>query len=510
MKSWSLNRRTFLRGAGGVSIGLPLLNAMMVDKVGAQAPAIRRFLLWSENNGMVMGAWRPTGGVSDFKLGKLHASLEPFRNQMLILSGLANKPARDNGTTSVHQNNSAIATGGYFTMGGVWGTEQQVLPAGTGITNPTFYSIDQRLCQEKQYQGALAAQFPSYQFGVQVSDVPSTSARINYKYTTTPGQVQDKSDGNKLIPQYEGAHVESNPQQAFKDLFGSFVPDAGGPGGTAEEQAAAAARRALKRKSVLDYVGDSYDGLMPKVGTEDKQRLNEHLGLVRQLELQVAAIPPDIANSASCKVPDSTKLPSGRPCKEEDQGTGSGGPKNVNGCTGDLFEPIGKAQMELIAMAFSCDLIRVGTMQWSMAGNRVGFGHIGAGGATHHDLSHAQDNQKLETIHTWYATMMAHMLGRLQSVVEPDGGTLLDKTGIFWTNELSNGSSHSKEDIPLMLLGGAAGALKPGRYLKFDGQDRSNTDLLLGILHAYGVMDQRYGDIRGEEKGWLQGPLDIG
>ncbi|MEO8180987.1 MAG: DUF1552 domain-containing protein [Deltaproteobacteria bacterium] len=485
---------------------------MLPRQLSAQAAQpTRRFLLWSENNGNVMNAWRPSGGVTDFALGRLHASLEPYRNQLLILSGLSNKSARDSKTGSaVHQGNAGIATGGCNSMGGIWGTEQQVLAPGTGLTNPTFYSIDQRMCQEPAYQGALAAQFQSYQFGVQVSDVPATTARVNYKYTLSPGVVQDRSDNNNPIPQYEGTHVESNPQQAFKDLFGALAtgqPTPGGPG-SAEEQAAATARQIRKRVSVLDYVKDSYTGLLLKVGTEDQRRLNEHLELIRKLELQVAAIPPDIATSASCRRPDGSTLPSGRPCKEEEQGTVSG-PGNIDGCTGDLFEPIGKAQMDLLTMAFSCDLVRVSTMQWSMAGNRVGFGHIGAGGATHHDLAHAQD-PKLEIIHTWYATMMAYMIGKLASVVEPDGGTLLDKTGILWVNELSTGATHSKEDIPLMLIGGAAGALKPGRHLDFRGQDRSTTDLLLSILHSYQIMDQRFGDIRGEALGWLQGPLDLG
>ncbi len=512
MKSWYVNRRTFLRGAGGVTIGLPLLNAMLPGPAGAQAAQpTRRFLLWSENNGTVMDAWRPSGGVTDFTLGRLHASLAPYRDQLLILSGLHNKCARDSKTdAAVHQANAGIATGGYNTMGGVWGTEQQVLSPGTGMTNPTYYSVDQRLCREPAYQGALAAIFPSYQFGVQVSDIPATSARVNYKYTATPELVKDKSDNDNQIPQYEGAHVESNPQQAFKDLFGALatgMPTPGGPG-TAEEQVAAAQRKLAKRRSVLDYVGDSYSGLISKVGTEDQRRLNEHLQLIRQLELQVAAIPADIANLASCHPPDGATLPSGRPCKEEEQGTSSG-PNGIMGCTGDLFEPIGKAQMDLLAMAFSCDLVRVSTMQWSMAGNRVGFGHIGAGGATHHDLAHASD-PKLEIIHSWYASMVAYMIEKLKSVVEPDGKTLLDNTGILCVNELSTGATHSKEDIPMMLIGGAAGALSTGRYLDFRGQDRSNTDLLLGILHAYGIMDPSFGDVRGEALGWLQGPLDLG
>lgn len=513
MKSWQMNRRTFLRGAGGATIALPLLNAMLPTRgVGAQAASsTRRFLLWSENNGTVMDAWRPSGTVTDFTLGRLHASLEPYRDKLLILSGLHNKCARDSKTnTAVHQGNAGVATGGYNSMGGVWGSEQQIRPAGTGMTNPTFYSVDQRICQEAAYQGALASRFPSYQFGVQVSDIPATSARVNYKYTANPSFVQDTADNNNPIPQYEGAHVESNPQQAFKDLFGAFATGQDTPGGpgTAEEQAAAAQRQLRKRGSVLDYVADSYDGLMLKVGTEDRRRLSEHLELIRALELQVAAIPSDIAKSASCIPPDGASLPSGRPCKEEEQGTNNG-PNDVDGCTGDLFEPIGKAQMDLLAMAFSCDLVRVSTMQWSMAGNRVGFGHIGAGGATHHDLAHASD-PKLVTIHTWYASMMGYMLQKLQSIVEPDGKTLLDKTGILWVNELSSGATHSKEDIPLMLIGAAAGAFNTGRYLDFRGKDRSNTDLLLSVLHAYGIMDTRFGDLRSEAQGWLQGPLDLG
>jgi len=510
MKSWTTSRRAFLRGAGGVAIGLPMLNAMMPQRsANAQAAAHpRRFLMWDENNGSLLNLWRPTGAGATFQLGALHVSLEPYKKYLLFVAGLPNKAGMASDSEGVHSMGMAtIATGGMLHNGGTWGTETQVKPLGTGISNPTHYSIDQRLCVELQYQGSLGAQFPSYQFGVQVSDIPSASARCSYKYTTQPKFITDTTS-KKQIPQYDGSHVESNPQQVFKDLFGALPtgqPTTGG-GGTAADQMLAARRTAEKRKSVLDHVMGSYNSLKLRVGLEDQQRLTQHLDLIRKLELDVAAIPSNLATPGTCHAPDGTKLPSGRPCQEVDQGSASG-VANVMGCTGDLFEPIGTAQMDLITAAFACDLVRVGTMQWSQAGNRVGFGFLPGvpAGITHHDLAHANDVASLQKIHTWYASMMAKMLGKLQAVVEPDGTNLLDSTGILWLNELTAGVSHAKNDSPFVLIGKAAGAFNPGRFLELKGTALGNADLLLGILNAYGVMDKTFGDAAHPE--YLTRPL---
>jgi hypothetical protein len=498
-----------LRGAGGVAIGLPLLDAMMPAKAKAQAAARpRRFLMWDENNGSLPSIWRPTGGGASFQLGALHASLEPYKKYLLFVAGLANKAGMASDSAGVHSMGMAtIVTGGMLHNGGVWGTETQVKPLGTGISNPTSYSIDQRICAEPRYQGSLGAQFPSYQFGVQVSDIPSASARCSYKYTTQPTFITD-TKSKKQIPQYAGTHVESNPQQVFKDLFGALPtgqPTTGGAG-TPADQLLAAKRTAEKRKSVLDHVMGSFGSLMTKVGKDDQQRLTQHLELVRKLELDVAAIPANLAAPGTCVAPNGTTLPSGRPCQEFEQGT-SAGVANTMGCTGDLFEPIGTAQMDLITAAFTCDLVRVGTMQWSQAGNRVGFGFLPGvpTGITHHDLAHANDVPSLQKIHTWYATMMAKMLGKLQAVVEPDGSNLLDNTGILWLNELTAGVSHAKDDSPFVLIGKAAGAFTPGRYLEFKGKGLGNEDLLVGILRAYGIMDARCGDATHPE--YLTRPL---
>ncbi len=512
MRSWTTSRRTFLRGTGGAAIGLPMLNAMMPERsASAQTPRPRRFLMWNQNNGDLPAYWRPKGAGANFQLGTQHAPLEPFKKYLLFVAGLDNKAGLNSDSGTVHASGMAtIATGGMLHKGGTWGSETQVVPLGRGVANPTHYSIDQRLCAEAQYRGSLGAQFPSYQFGVQVSDIPAVSARCSFKYTTQPKFITDTTS-KKQIPQYEGVYVESNPQQVFKDLFGALPtgqPTTGGTG-TPAEQRLAARRAAEKRKSVLDQVMTSFGSLKARVGLQDQRRLTEHLDLIRRLELDVAAIPPNLATAATsgtCKAPNGTTLPSGRPCQESDQGT-NGGPVNVMGCTGDVLDPIGTAQIDLIAAAFACDLVRVGTMQWSQAGNRVGFGFLPGvpAGITHHDMTHKNDMVALLKIHTWYSGMMAKMLGKLQAIVEPDGTSLLDSTGILWLNELTAGVNHSKNDSPFVLIGKAGGAFNPGRFLEFKGSGLGNADLLLGILHAYGVMDRTFGDAAQPE--YLTRPL---
>src|SRR5205085_2351037 len=90
-----LSRRTFLRGVGAI-IGLPLLDAMVpalgwAKGVGGQAPT--RLCFVYVPNGMVMDNWTPASPGSNFALTPILKPLEPFREQLLVLSGLMSQNA---------------------------------------------------------------------------------------------------------------------------------------------------------------------------------------------------------------------------------------------------------------------------------------------------------------------------------------------------------------------------------------------------------------------------------
>src|SRR5688500_19692255 len=90
MKS-PLSRRALLRGAGGVAISLPFLEAMAPRKASAAGPAKKKLYTFLNENGVVPGAWFPTGGEKDFKLGPLLEPLAPYRDSLIIPDGLDNK-----------------------------------------------------------------------------------------------------------------------------------------------------------------------------------------------------------------------------------------------------------------------------------------------------------------------------------------------------------------------------------------------------------------------------------
>lgn len=254
---------------------------------------------------------------------------------------------------------------------------------------------------------------------------------------------------------------ELDPRAAFDRLFGSFGGDP-----------LAAQKRRARQKSVLDGVQAELAALQPKVSGDDKVRLDAHLTSVRELErrLDSASIP-----AVSCLQPS-------RP-----------DPLVLTDPT--LFETIGRAQMDLLAMALACDLTRVASLQYSSSTSAVVFRWLGAT-ADHHELSHKADDDlpaqaTLEAIHRWYATQFAYLVGRLDALAEGTG-SVLDHALIAWGNELGKGNNHSHTQVPFVLAGGAGGALRTGRFV--DAAHAAHNDLLVSCLNAVGVPATKFGN----------------
>jgi hypothetical protein len=183
----------------------------------------------------------------------------------------------------------------------------------------------------------------------------------------------------------------------------------------------------------------------------------------------------------------------------------------VNKCVTN-FPQIGKLQMDLMVLAYSCDLTRVASIQWSTAESTVvhtwlptpPFSYLQplpaiayTGTQEHHMLTHNEtvgvsacnmmynpDNAALMTlnqqtvntvrmdlshIQTWYAMQYAYLIGALKGIAQPNGTTLLDNTLLFWTSELGIGGVHSYTNIPYVLAGGSALGLQGGRFIDYLG-----------------------------------------
>lgn len=437
--AFSLSRRAALIRFGGLA-ALPLLDAMFPGKARADVAVYpRRFVVFFSSCGTIPTRWAPTGGERDFQLSPILAPLEPFRDDIIVIQG-------------VDQQGGGAGVGHAAGMGGMLtgnGLNPGPFSAGGGSNSgwASSISVDQRIANAIGNDTA----FKSVELGVQVGPADNMG-RMCYAGTNRPVPPQD------------------NPYRAFARVFSDLTRD---PAELAKVRA--------HRLSVLDRVAGRYQRLSARLGAADRQKLEAHLGSIREIESRLAIVP---APSPACQVP---VLDAG-----------------IDLAANDSFPHIGKLQMDLLVTALACDLTRVASLQWSRSASPIRFTwlHLDEG---HHDLSHHGDDDataidRLTSINRWYAEQLAYLIGRMKQIPEGDG-TLLDNTVVLWCNELAKGNVHGRADAPYVLAGGAGGALATGRFLRFDGNVPHN-NLLLSLIHAFGQDDSSFGN-----PDWCTGPL---
>lgn len=449
---WLISRRTLLRG-GGAAIGLPLLDAMIrPGKAAAQTAAPKRFAVYYKPGGVVMPDWLPTGTESQFTLATTMKPLEPFQQKLVVLEGV------DLRITEIgHGHGHSKGMGGVLT-----GRE---LPAGPYETCggnagfPNGPSIDQVIANNIS-QGA---RFKSLELAV--------------NWPT------DRRDGGKAAPtnciNYAGPNqavpMATDPRAVWDKLFRDF--------GSTEAQLAAQRARS---KSILDAVKDSYQSLSKRVGRDDRQKLDQHLTRVREVETSVQTVTTQMGACMAPPVP----MALGNP---DDGLIGEPGSNQQKNPQLDARMPeLGKAMMDLMVMAFTCDLTRVGTMQWvdSQAYNTFPWLNLTDG---HHGYQHDNGYQpaQLTRINTWYMEQMAYFLQRLEAVQE-NGKPLLDSMTVLFVTELQQAESHAQDNMPFLLVGGVNGRIRTGRYLRYNGVPHNN--LLVSLLNAYDVPVTTFGN----------------
>lgn len=433
----TLSRRTLLRGAGSIAIGLPLLEAMIGRRShAAEGDAPPRLLVVFSANGTIEDRWTPVGTEEDFVLddpadpGRILAPLEPWKERLLVLGGL-DMLSRNHGPGG---NGHDMGMGHMLT-----GTDLVVGPSGVGEFSHLpdgsagGPSIDQVVADLIGQETA----FRSLEFGVQANlDVNrQITSRMCYRGP------------------FEVLPPENDPRAAFDAFFLQLGTDP-----------AELAKLRARRHSVLDRVKEDFDALNAKLGGTDRQKLEAHLQAIRDVEQSLDAAGGPLAGCA---------LPAE--------------PGELNPGSNDEYPTIGRLQMDLMAMALTCDITRVSSLQWSTAQSGTRFTWLGHTDS-HHGLSHEADNDpakrtQLVQINHWYAEQFAYLLGKLAAQQELEG-TLLDNTVVLWVNEQGNGQTHTKDQIPFVLAGNYAGKLRTGRWLQYD--QRAHNDLYLSLLHLYG------------------------
>jgi hypothetical protein len=240
----SLSRRTVLRGLGA-SLALPFLEAMVPSTKAATGPA-RRFMTFYTPNGMAMEYWTPKGDGASFELSPILEPLAPFRNQMLVLSGLHSS------WNYIH----AGASGSFLT-----GT-----PRGGRNEIEIFadVSIDQLLAKEF----ANETQVASLELSM---DAPANAGACTGNLSCVYTHTLSWRSALQPLP------VEYNPRAVFERLFG----DSGRTDWAAREA------RMRQHKSILDSVNSKLSSLKRELGTRDQNKVNEYTDAVRDVERRI-------------------------------------------------------------------------------------------------------------------------------------------------------------------------------------------------------------------------------
>jgi ribosomal protein S30 len=436
-----LPRRTFLRGLG-TSLALPLLDSM-VPAFGAttksgKAPVRLAFVY--HPTGAIMDRWTPKVDGAGFEFGPTLKALEPFRERLLVLSGLAQVNGRALGD----------GPGDHAREGATWLTGVHPKKTeGAGIR--CGVSADQIAAMELRKHTQLASlelglESPSLAGGCDSGYSCAYTNTVSWRNETTP------------LP------VEFNPRAVFERLFGEG--DSTDP---------AARRKGLEeQRSILDYVAGSIDRLETKLGARDRTKLTQYLEAIRDIERRIQKAEQQ---NASLQLP-ALERPSSVP---------------------DAFDDHARLMMDLQVVAFQTDMTRVITFMLGRAGSNRSYPNIGVSDGHHSITHHQNDPVKVDNVAKIDAHLVqtfAYLLEKLKST--PDGdGSLLDHSLILYGSSLADANRHTHHDLPIVLAGGAAGQVKGGRHLRFP-QETPLNNLLLNMLDRAGVPSDKFGDSTGK------------
>jgi hypothetical protein len=422
-----VSRRAFLRSAG-TAVALPYLASLFPRAAGAGPGLAQRLLVYYIPNGMVMQAWTPATRGAGYQLTPILSSLAPVKDDVLVLTGLANRSGKPDGP-----GDHAGGTGAFLTSFKVRKTD------GPDILGSI--SMDQLLVQ----QAPQPTRFPSLQLGLEGGGSSGgCDSGYSCAYTRSISWAGPKTPLQKVV----------GPQAVFDLLFAGSDP-----GKTKEEQE----RRQRLRKSVLDHVRADAQHIQARLGKTDRQKLDEYMTGVRELETRLTALgqicQPGDKPAANATIPEQSRL--------------------LN---------------ELMVLAFQCDLTRVMTFMFANGQTGRPYPFIGVSRG-HHEISHHQNRPEnlrdLQIINTFEVAQFADLLQRLKAVKEGER-TLLDSAAVYFSSEIADSNAHHHYNLPVLLAGRCGGAWKTGQHLVYD-KEQPMANLFISILGAMGVRVSKFG-----------------
>ena len=433
----SLPRRTFLRGAAGAALALPVLDSMTPALSAAAAQPARLAFIYHPV-GMIIDKWTPKSVGDNIEFMPAAKALEPFRDNLNILTGLAQVQGRALGD----------GPGDHAREGATWLTGVHPRRSETNIG--CGISADQIAAKEFGKQTQLAS--------LEISlEAPGLAGACDQNYSCA--YTNTVSWKNESVP----LPMETNPRIIFERLFGD-----GGSTDPNERRASLA-----KQRSILDYVAGSIDRLQSDLGTRDRRKLSECLEAIRDIERRIQKAEQQ---SAAVQLPDMAR-PSGAP---------------------DTFEEHAKLMVDLQAIAYQTDMTRVITFMFGRAGSNRPYRSIGISDGHHSLTHHMNDPEKIEKVSKIDAHLVkifAMYLEKMKTTPDGAGGTLLDNMMICYGSSLGDANIHTHHDLPIALVSGTR-FFKGNRHLKYTSETPLN-NLFVKMLNSAGVPCDSFGDSNG-------------
>jgi hypothetical protein len=431
-----------LRGVGA-GIALPWLEAMSSTATlaapGGAGTIPRRMAFFYVPNGVHLPDWIPQETGRNYSLPDTLKPLAPFKDELLVLTGLAqhNAEAMGDGPGDHARSLASFLTGTHA-----------LKTDGAGIR--VGVSVDQVAAQKVGRQTRL----PSLELGIERG---AQSGNCDSGYSCAYSSNISWRSANMPMAK------EVNPRLVFDRLF---TP------GAQQVSPAEQLKRDLYRKSILDLVLDDAQQLRVRLGKNDQRKIDEYLTAVREVEQRIGQ-----AESTAKSMP----------------ATGATRPQGI---PDDIGEHI-RLLFDLIALSFQCDLTRICTFMYANEGSTRSYPSINVPDG-HHDLSHhggdPKKHAKLKIINRFHIEQFAYLLAKLKATKE-GSGNVLDHSMIIYGSGISDGDRHNHDNLPILLCGKGGGTIKSGRHLKVTPQPLNN--LYLSMLDKVGTPIARLGDSTG-------------
>ncbi len=389
----ALSRRHFLRGAGGAMMGLPFLEAMTPAFSRAAPGSPKRFVAMCATLGFHGPHLFPSTAGVDYEPGQYLSKLKDYRSDFTLFSGLSHPDQQGNNGHASEM---------------TWLTSAR-RPGLAGFKNSI--SLDQLIANEI-----------------------GSETRYPFLSLSTNGRSMSWTANGVEIP------GETSPAKLFKALFiqGS------------EAEVAAEMKNFKRGRSILDTVLGEAKDLGKGLGERDREKLDEYLTSVRDLEIRL-------------------QESEGWVQKPKPQ-IGAEPPKDIQ----DKNDAIAKQRLmnEMIVLALQTDSTR--TITFQLAGMNAVPTIPGVKSDWHNLSHHGKDPAKideLKIIEEAEFDVLAGFLGKLKSVTE-NGRSLLDHTTVLYGSNLGNASSHDWRNLPIIVAGGG---FKHQGYVAHD--EKENTPL---------------------------------